>query len=81
MRKLLHLSSIVALLAITLALFPTASHAQWVYVNDNNGNLNTNTVTAFSNIPANTLVPPVPGSPFATGGTGLGNYFAVKNQA
>jgi hypothetical protein len=81
MRNFLKLCSVVSLFAVTFALFPVALHAQrWVYVNDNNSTTNANTVTGFSNVPAATLTL-IPGTPWATGGTGRGNYFALQNQA
>jgi hypothetical protein len=79
MKVIFRLSLVGCLVAAMLALFPAAAHAQWVYVNDNNGNFNANTATGFMNIPVNKLLP-IGGSPWATGGTGLGNTLAVKNQ-
>lgn len=77
--------SLAPAFAVMCALFPAAAHAQrWVYVNDNNGNPNLNTVTGFLNVPAATLARPFVGEPAAgwpTGGTGLVNYYAAKNQA
>lgn len=80
MRNFLKLCSLVSLFAVALVLFPPPLHAQWVYVNDNNANTGANTATGFMNIPTNKLLS-IPGSPWATGGTGRGTSSALKNQA
>jgi hypothetical protein len=80
-RNFVKLFSLVMLFVVAVALFPPALHAQrWVYVNDNNPANGGNTVTGFVNAPLNKLLP-IAGSPWPTGGTGLGNTLAVKNQA
>lgn len=52
-------------------------HADFVYINNNRPG--TNTVSAFS-VDANGFLTPVAGSPFATGGSGIGSGFFAANR-
>lgn len=52
-------------------------HSDFVYINNNR--IGVNTVSAFS-VDANGFLTPVPGSPFATGGSGVGGGFFAANR-
>jgi hypothetical protein len=83
MRKFFKLCSVVSVFAVAVGLFPSIVQAQYVFVNDNNGNTGANTVTVFENSPITTLNPPN-GTPYVTNGSGLAGvstYSALKNQA
>jgi hypothetical protein len=80
MRNFLRLCSLMTLLAVALALFPPALHAQWVYVNDNQQAFGTNTAAGFSNAAPATLTV-IPGSPWPTGGTSFSGTDASRDQA
>jgi hypothetical protein len=69
--------------AVILAPFTPALHAQWVYINDNDSTTNLNSVWGFSNVPVTSLVQ-IPGEPNAgwlSGGTSSLHTDAVKDQA
>lgn len=69
------LASVVALL---FALCPFHLAAQYVYVDDNNSTSGGNTATGFSvTWPTLSILP---GSPYATFGTGLGKFFAPVQE-
>jgi len=52
-------------------------HSDFVYINNNR--LGSNTVSAFS-VDTNGLLTPIAGSPFATGGSGVGSGFFAANR-
>ena len=67
---------------VFLSVVPCASSllAQGTFVYTNNDRLSTaNSVSAFS-VAANGALAPVPGSPFLTGGTGVGGGFFASNR-
>ncbi len=83
MKNFLKLCSLASLFAITLALFPPTLRAQWVYVNDNQQALNTNTAWGFENIPITGLfpIPTEPALGWPTGGTSVSGTDASRDQA
>lgn len=70
---------VICLISFVFALFTIETVAQNNFVYTNNGTFGTNTVTAFSVAPNGSLTQ-VPGSPFATGGSGGGGGFFAANR-
>jgi hypothetical protein len=83
MKNSLRLYFVASVFTLTLALFPSALHAQYVYVNDNNfAPANSNTVYGFE-YSSGSLVP-ILGEPtlgWPTSGTSVLHADALKDQA
>src|SRR5712692_8449760 len=69
----------LSLLMLTAVLFPGSLWGQGNFVYTNDDQFVSNTVSGFS-VASNGTLSPVAGSPFATGGTGVGDGFFASNR-